>query len=305
MGPTIALLLVAFASASPDNIATQLQGMQPAPLSGVNAPKPEYVVVARWPHDHRPRTIFAVLATSSEEGPGELAAFRVEKTGALHRLTSYGDDVRRVELRDVTGDGVDEALVTLSPGNRSAPVEVLQWANRRFRRIGETNDSAQYIDLDHDGIPEIVERESGESNSCDGVTVLTFIQRFSGVEFSAAKEPRPEDVFTYRKVTNEPETVETYWDVRDNAPMHYDVRVINGERGGAHRAAGIKLRLRDASGKDVAAAVPLQLTATDEYTDGSLTLASRCTVASITLVGRIGAVVTLILRANEPRSSHP
>jgi hypothetical protein len=293
------------ASSSGNNIRTQLQAMQPAPISGGKAGAPEYVVADRWPHDHRPRTVFAVLATSSEGG-AELVAFRVDKRGALRRLTSYGDDVRSVELRDVTGDGVEEALVSLSPGNRSTPVEILKWDNARFREIGETSDSAQYVDLDHDGVPEIVERGRGETNSCDGVTVLTFIQRLSGGEFRTATESRIEDVFSYTKATNEPETVERYWEMPDSAPTRYDVRVINGERGGAHRATGIKLRLRDdshATGREVAVAVPLRLAATDEYTDGELTLPSRCTVASITVAGRVSAVVTLILRANGSGSS--
>src|SRR3954453_3975886 len=143
------------ATAAEDEILRKLEAMQAAPLAG-EPHEPIYVVHDRWGDSNKPRTIFAVLSTDSE-GTRELVAFRVDKHLSFRRLASYGTDVRKVELRDVTGDGNREILVSRSPGNRSVPIDILRWDGQDFDEIGETNNDASYVDLDLDGVPEIVE----------------------------------------------------------------------------------------------------------------------------------------------------
>lgn len=189
-------------------------------------------------------------------------------------MANFGSEVRSVALRDVTGDGIPEALITLPPGNRSAPVEILQWDERQFHELGETNDSAEFIDLDHDGVPEIVERAAGDTNSCDGVTVMTFMQRFIKGKFTDATPPDLADIFTYTKVGNAPEDVEAYWIVSDTSPTTYRLRVINGQGSKVHRAKRLDLRLRDMSGgSDMVAPVRIELS--DAEYDTIVNLPSR------------------------------
>src|ERR1043165_4425086 len=132
--------------AAADEIQKKLDLMQPV----LESPsfQSRYVVFDKWP-DGKPKTIFATMLQTDFS---ELVAFNVSRTGALRRFAAYGSDVRGVELRDVTGDGNPEVLVSLSPGNRSTPVEILRWNGKGFDEIGETNDVAEYIDLAHDGV---------------------------------------------------------------------------------------------------------------------------------------------------------
>src|SRR5689334_18563167 len=108
----IALAICGIAGiAAADEIQKKLERMQPV-LE--NQPfQSTYVVFDRWPNG-KAKTIFA---TMFQTDISELVAFRVDSAGALQRIASYGSDVRRVELRDVTGDGKPEVLVSLSPGN--------------------------------------------------------------------------------------------------------------------------------------------------------------------------------------------
>jgi len=290
--------MLALLAAVPDpEILRKLAAIQ-ARLSADQNVKPAYVVFDRSPRG-KPRTIFAVLPNG--EGIGsELVAFRILTDGALRRMANYGSDVRGIELRDMTGDGIPEALVTLATGRHSAPVEVLQFDGRRFHERGETNDNAEFIDLDNDGIPEIVERAPSETNSCDGVTGLTFIQKFIKGEFTDATPPNLAAIFTYTKVWNAPEEVQAYWIVPDSSPMTYRLRVIDvgksirGRR--VHRAKGIDLRLRDMDGVgDKGPLIRIQLT--DVEHDTIVKLPSRCTTASITVRGPANAVVALVLES--------
>jgi hypothetical protein len=292
-----ALLLVLLAAVPDPHILRKLAAIQ-ARLSAEQNAEPAYVVFDRWPRG-KPRTIFAVLPNG--EGAGrELVAFRVSTVGALRRVANFGSEVRSVELRDVTGDGIPEALVTLPPGNRSAPVEILQWDERQFHELGETNDSAEFIDLDHDGIPEIVERAAGKTNSCDGVTGMTFMQRFVKGKFTDATPPNLADIFTYTKVGNAPEDVEADWIVSDTSPTTYRLRVIDVRGSKVHQVKGIDLRLRDMNGGgDMAPPVRIELS--DAEYDTIVNLPSRCTVASITVRGPANAVVALVLESDAVR----
>jgi hypothetical protein len=87
----------------------------------------------------------------------ELRVSRVLRNGRLKRLATFGYAPTRLELRDLTGNGVPEILVTGPHGNRSASVAVLRWDGVRLTKIGETSDQASYVDLNGDGVLEIVE----------------------------------------------------------------------------------------------------------------------------------------------------
>src|SRR6266545_5072470 len=236
----IALAIHAIATiGAADEIQKKLERMQPVLENrGFNS---AYVIVDKWPNG-KPKTIFATMLQTDTS---ELVAFRVDRTGALRRLTAYGSDVRGVELRDVTGDGNPEALVSLSPGNRSTPVEILRWNGKEFDEIGETSDGAEYIDLDHDGVPEIVEHGCCETNACGAVIVPPYVQKLKNGHFDDATPENLADVTAYTKVSSGPELLRATWFLADDVSTKCRLRVINGTGGDAHRASGINVRLRD------------------------------------------------------------
>jgi hypothetical protein len=294
----IALLLALSGPPAADEIVRKLEAWQPTLLYPSLLP-PTYVVRDRWPGNHKPRTIFAVVTTN--EGTQQLVAFRVDSNGSLRPLSSYGHDARRVEQRDVTGDGVAEVLLTLSPGNRSAAVEILQWDGRRFRSIGDTSNNAEFIDLDGDGVPEIVERTIDPPNSCHVAPARIFVQQLHDAEFEENRFPRLEYVFRYEKKTDEPERFAEEWPLPDAFPLHSRVRVFNGTPRGVHRAKGISIRLRELSdikGTTTGRSVPLALTADRRDSEARVPLQSRCIRAWITVEGPAGAVVTGLLEAD-------
>ncbi len=203
--------------------------------------------------------------------------------------------------RDVTGDGVAEVLLTLSPGNRSAPVEILQWDGRRFVEIGDTSDHAEFIDLDGDGVPEIVERTLDPPNSCDEEPVRIFVQQLRDEAFEEIRLPRLAYAFRYEKTTDKPEQFTEEWPLPDTLSLHTHVRVFNGTHRNAHRATGVSIRVRkfsDIKGLTAGTPISLGLNANRRYAEAAVTLQSRCVRAWITVRGPAGAVVTGLLEAD-------
>src|SRR5437763_16519846 len=98
-------VLASAGDSQPDEIQKRLELLQSGP-DGPPAKHPAYVVLDKWPNG-KPKTIFAAL---EENETNELVALRVDRAGELHRLAAYGNDVRSVELADVTGDGRPEVL---------------------------------------------------------------------------------------------------------------------------------------------------------------------------------------------------
>lgn len=295
----LALLLALNAPPGDDDLAARLEAWQPAQLNG--SIRPSYVVHDRWPRSRKPRTIFAIVATDSE-GARQLVAFRVGSNGSLRRLASYRDtDARKVEQRDVTGDDAAEVLLTSSPGNRSAPVEILRWDGRRFVSIGETNDQAEFIDLNGDGVPEIVERDLGSENSCGEKASRIYVKQLHGGVFDEMHAPMPACVVRYEKTTDETERTTVDWALPDSSSLQSRIRVFNGAHDSTRRAAAISIRLRDSgevAGKTAGIAVPLDLDANHEYSEATVTLPSRCGRAWISVRGPAGSAVTWMLEAD-------
>jgi hypothetical protein len=286
------------ASAAVDTIQETLVKLQPAQL-GACIRIPQYVVLARS-ENGVVRTIGAVLFSDSECS-AELRIFKVGSDGALKPLAAYDrSDAHSVALRDVTGDGKPEILLTLWPGNRSAAVVILRWDGKKLIELGDTSDQAEFIDLNGDGIPEIVERTLGSTNSCGEKPVRVFVQQLRDGTFEEIGSPRLAHFFRYEKKTDRPERFVEEWPLPDTFSLHSRVRVFNGTRD-THRATGISIRLHkfsDIKGTTAGTSIPLRLTTDGRNSEARVRLPSRCVRAWITVRGPAGAVVTGLLEAD-------
>lgn len=259
---------------------------------------PKYVVFDRWP-DRKPRTVFATLPNGA--GSWELVAFRSATNGSLTQLTEYGDenDVRNVELRDVTGDGKPEVLIQLPPGNRSTPVEILEWNGKDFDSVGETNSSASFVDLDHDGVPEIVTAGRDERNACDAVAGRTYVDKLRHGQFESVPRPNLAGIDVLTKTTDRPETSGFRWFLQDSFSTACRLQLVNGGRGGRHRAEALIIELKvlgkGEQRRSTGQVVRIPLGKGKEFVTSSIRLPSRCTIAEVTALGPAGTTVALIL----------
>jgi len=297
----IALILVAVSSIAlgqSDAIQRVLDSIQERREAPPYNHRPKYVVFDRWP-DHKPRTVFATLPSGA--GSWELVAFRVATNGSLTQLTEYGEDedVRSVDLLDATGDGKPEVLIRLPPGNYSTPVEILTWDGSKFDDIAETNDSASFVDLDHDGVPEMVTTGRDKRNACDAVVVRTFVEKFRDGYFETDPRPNLEAIDVLTKTTGISETTGLSWFLPDNFSRACRLQVVNGSRSGFHRAEALKIQLKSlvekAEQRRTGKVVVIPLGKSKEFVTSSVLLPSRCAIAEVTVLGPAGATVTLIL----------
>lgn len=256
-------------------IAQQLAKLQQLDWSR-NFVKPTYVVFDRWPN-HAPRTIFATMM-NGDTNTIEVVAYRVTRAGALRRLATYQGDVRSIDVKDVTGDGIPELMVTGSSGNRSTALEIVSWDGRAFHQIGEMSTEAGFIDIDGDGIPEIIEGGDDEINECDARTGKVYVEKLKNGHFEV--DPHPHLV-SVAELTGDQRL---YWFLPDRFSTKCTLRVVNK---GAKR---ITLTLRDEDGD---ADDPIVVH------DGTqpIELPSRCTTADVTITGPHGATVLFLLES--------
>jgi len=244
------------------SIASQLAKLQHVTPDG-DFVKPEFVRFDR-------QTIFASLWR--DDGAQELVAFHVTRGGALRRIAAYGDDVRRVELRDVTGDGVPEALAYLTPGNRATPVEILKWNGEDFEEIGETSDHADFIDIDGDGVPEIVENGVNVWNECGGRTGHADVMKLKNGTFEEEEHPNLIEVDTVMSHETIP------WFLPDDVSTHCTIRMIS------KHATSVRVTIGKQSLLLHEGAQPIDLP-------------SRCVDADVIVTGARGASAVLLLES--------
>ena len=296
----IALILLASAGIAfgqSDPIQRALESIQERREAPPYIRHPKYVVFDRWP-DHKPRTVFATLPNGM--GSWEMVAFRAARNGSLTQLTEYGDekDVRSVDLFDVTGDGKPDVLVRLPPGNRSAPVEILAWDGKEFDYLGETNDSASFVDLDHDGVPEIVTAGREGQNACDAVVVRAYVDELRHGEYRSERRPNLAAIDVVTKTTGSSETTTFSWFLPDDFSTTCRLRIVNGQRGGIHRAEALKIEMKSlekGQQRSRGNVVRIPLGKGKEFVRSNIRLPSHCTMADVTLLGPAGATVALIL----------
>jgi hypothetical protein len=254
-------------------------------------PNEARIVYDRWPN-HKERTVFEVVN-------GELVAAHIARDGKQRELARYNaPDVHAIKLFDVTGNGEPELLVRLSPGNRSTPIEILRWNGTRFRLIGETNEYSTFIDLDHDGVNEMVENGTGEENECGGRTGVSYVTRFRNGRFEKDAEEHA-DVFTQTKDDAEPLALQYPFFLPDDASTKCRLHFVNGTRGGKHRVSRIEVKVRQftekapkpGQGKRVAVA----LSRDNEYADAVVRLPSRCAFLDVTTFGPAAATVAVVV----------
>lgn len=292
----VALLL----SAADDPIRAKLAAMQPAQTSGWKA-RDKYVVFDRW-RDHRPRTIFAVLFTDTEPGTA-LFAFHVARNGTLHRLATYegGLGPRDVDLVDLTGDGVPEAVVLEAPAH-GIPEAILRWDGKTFHLIGKTN-NPDFRDLDHDGILEVIELVREGRNACGVEVVKPHISKY---EHGKIREITPKRLANLWLLTAGHNTEVVV--LPDNASTRCRFHIVNGTRGGQQRATAIELRAwgevldPPAMHHGQGVRLPLTLTRHDEYVDMTVNLPSRCTEVDVTLQGPADATAIVMIETTHIKS---
>jgi hypothetical protein len=206
------------------SIASQLAKLQHYTPDGQFV-KPEYVRFDA-------HTIFASLLR--DDGAQEVVAFHVSRKGTLQRVAAFEADIRAMELRDVTGDGVPELLVTGLPGNRSSGVDILKWTGKEFEEIGETSDHGRFIDIDGDGVPEIVEQGDDSINECDARTGPVFVMKLKNGTFEDDERPSllAVDLVTKREIISWflPDDVSTHCTIRMLSEGATSVRVTIGKR---------------------------------------------------------------------------
>src|SRR5260221_1965779 len=290
--------------AATDPIQAKLEAMQPAQLPESRA-HAQYVVYDRWT-SHRPRTIMATVVTD-EAGTKELVVFRVSRRGALRRLASRDGDPRGVELRDVTGDGKPELLVSAWPGNRGTPVEILRWDGRELTSIGETSASATEVDLDHDGIPELVTHGCCERNACGAVIAPPYVQKLRNGRFESEERANLAEVFVQTKRTSAADTRTHLLILPDTFSTSCVIHVINGTAHGRRRVREVTLVLRTIDDREAepGLSVGTGVTAATEYLDVPITLPTRCATVEVTLTGPVGATAAFVIDTASVKNQTP
>jgi hypothetical protein len=203
-------------------------------------------------------------------------------------LPHIGGALGHVTLVDLDGDGKPEILLSI-PGERSSEDWVLKWTQGRLSLMGPTRidsrgrphsllSSVELLDVDGDGIPELLTRKV-----TDGAPV-TYIYKFTGGKFARV----PSLVFRQRLVRTKDsdnqqegdhEQNGEHGDFNDfvadfnvNSPGSYVLRVINGDSSGEHHAEAVAIELNDTpvlspktfKKKDRVTTVPVTLTANNE-----------------------------------------
>lgn len=259
-------------------------------------PESDDQIFDRWP-DGSPRTIVRLLATSPECQDTELVLFRV-RNGGFTRLASWNEEPRRVELRDVTGNGVPEILVAQPPG-RYARVVILHWDGAKLTEIGETSELAAYIDLDLDGVPEIVENSAHEDNECGARAGSAFVQRLRNGRFAEVRGPELGTVISLTKTESAREIRHVPLMLRDAEHRRVRIRVVNGTRGGKNRVTWMELRVQPFDSDDAprgpVVRLPVHASAAGAFTAAEAELPSRCTMLYVAMEGPRGATATLLI----------
>jgi hypothetical protein len=291
------LSFVAGGEAKADRVRRFLDSLQ-LPQLAVCGFAPESLVLDTWP-DRSPRTV-VVTYTTDNYCATELGIFRALRNGRFQRLAVSKAMPRRIALLDVTGNGVPEILVTQRPGNRAAPVVILRWDGTNLTRIGTTSDRAMYVDLNHDGVSEIVENAADEWNECGARVGRAYLQRLQNGKYVSVPDPPLSAGTVVSKATADRETFTTSLFLPNDASRRCRIRIINGARGGTRRAEEVELRVRRLVGGEKeephpGRLLPLRSTGAEESVQNEVELPSRCTMLDVTLDGPEQATVAIIV----------
>ncbi|HSP33177.1 MAG TPA: hypothetical protein VLU46_02550, partial [Thermoanaerobaculia bacterium] len=184
------IAVVVAAMLAPDRLQSRINAIQ-VTLSKRADPPPKYL---RYDN----RTIIAAYRWQDAEGPnGLVVAYRLGSDGSLKRLSTfkYGDNPTAIALVEATGDDKPEIAVT----GTNDQLEILEWDGRYLSELAETTPSARFIDIDGDGVPEVVSR-------ADDGTV--YVDRIAHGRLDAVPTPGLEDVIEITKTTSDAETFE-------------------------------------------------------------------------------------------------
>jgi hypothetical protein len=231
---------------------------------------PRYAVYDLWP-DGKPRTIIATLANG--EGVAGIAAFAVAADGSLQHLASLENGaVSIVQVRDVTGDGRPEILSVLPSTVRGTSLDVLSWDGTSFTRLGVTNEQADFVDLDGDGVPEILER------SADGTKPV--IRKIQAGRFAETAMPGLGAAITVTKSRNDPrEFFEQSVVLPKGFPRKCFLSVVNG----TPAPTGVEVSF-GACGQEPRTVAP-----------GNVVFPDSCAFVDITVSGPRGATATVVV----------
>lgn len=293
----VILLVVIAGEVRADAVQRFVDSLQ-LPQSGYCGFDPEIHVMQRWPD--RSTKVFVATYAKDNECWTALGIFRAHRNGRFQRLAEWQGMPRRIELLDVTGNGVPEILATGHPGNRSAPVFILKWDGAKLKQIGETSDRSAYVDLDHDGVLEIVEGATYDFNECGGRVGRSFVQRLRNGKYVSIPNAALVSVDVWSKETAERELLTSTLFLPDDASGRARIRIVNGTRGGRNRAGKVELRARRFVSDEQQEPYPGQLlpvhaTGADEYTQGEVELPSRCVMLDVILDGPPEATVTIVI----------
>ena len=245
---------------------------------------PTYVVLQRG-------VIAAAVMRNDEDGQpiGSIVVYRVHNGRLGKPLASYGRFGRpAVTGRDLDGDGRPDLIVTDSPGNRSTPHTYLRWEGRSLKLMGGSG-TPRFVDLDHDGVDEIITGmiKCGQSPDCDGMTACRFVQRIRNHRF-VDDETNYGDFMEMRKTDGEPQDFQGGFTLAGEWPRHAVFHIINGRRGGGHRATALTMRIDGER-------IPVSLDRTVEFREVAVDLRSHCGTTDVTIEGPLNAEVMILM----------
>lgn len=162
-------------------------------------------------------------------------------------LPRIGGHLGSVTLVDLDGDGKPEILLNI-PGPRSSENWILKWSNGQLSLIPGTTKadsrgrprtlltSVELLDIDGDGLPEILSNTAGEARK----PVTDVYKYVNGICVRL-----PEFVFRWRvaRTTGEQDEYDTTFLVA--APGDYVLRVVNGDSRGSNQVTSGEIDLND------------------------------------------------------------
>jgi hypothetical protein len=157
-----------------------------------------------------------------------------------------------------------------------------------------------YVDLNHDGVSEIVDHSAGEWNECGARVGRAYLQRLQNGKYVSVPDPALSAVMVVSKETAGRETFTTSLFLPNDASRRRRIRIINGTRGGSHRAREVELRVRRLVGGEKeepppGRLLPLRSSDAEESVQNEVELPSRCTMLDVALDGPEQATVTIVI----------
>ena len=169
---------------------------------------------------------------------------RILNEGAEYSAPRSGSNRQSIQLRDLDGDGVDEVIAFFSiPSDSTLVIYIFQMSDGDYtiattiEGVGTAFDSVRYVDMDGDGILEIVVGwQMGEAlrhmsiySIKDFHSVLLASEEYYGLTVYDLNGDGNDDVITVRLPSQESGAVaEAYILMPDGEIVHSETRLSNG-----------------------------------------------------------------------------